>query len=802
MNNIQFDAEQFNRVFPFFLTINENLEITATGRSLEKLFPGTKHTSFFANYTIKRPHFDITSFDVLRSSVNQVIIMECANRDKTILRGQLEYIGAKAEVLFLGSPWFSSIEQVIENDLVLNDFAYHDPMIDLLHVLKTQDITNEDLKYLLTKINFQKKEIEYNANRLSSLITNLHAGVLLEDENRNISLINKRFCEFFEMPAEPSDLIGIDCTSAASQSKHLFKEPDNFVGRIEEILQNKKLVIGDILELCSGKYLERDFIPIWKDTDYTGHLWIYTEITERINAEKELKIAKKVTEELARAKQSFLANMSHEIRTPMNAIIGMTRQLTKTTLTQTQRFYLNTINGAADNLLIIINDILDLSKIEAGKLSIEKIGFVLKEVIDRSIEVMRHKAEEKGLQLSNAYYNDTIAPVLIGDPYRINQVLLNIISNAIKFTDRGGVSISCEVEEDDAIEQVLSITITDTGIGMDEEFIKHLFQKFSQEDESITRRFGGTGLGMNICKELVELMGGALIVKSKKDIGTSLIIKIRFNKGTADSLPLKEVLEFNEHILSEKKILLTDDNEMNRLVASVILKNLGAEVTEAQNGKDAIQKMNAQDFDIVLMDVQMPVMDGITATKIIRDTISRDIPIIALTAFAIKGDEQKFLDAGMNGYISKPFDELHFIKVVCRWLGNENILLPTEPKKEKKAALYDLSQLESISKGDKNFIKKMVELFIREGEKSIHEITEAYNLQNIAKVKSIAHKMKPSIENMGIMCVSEELRVLENAELSLENYEELGLHVQRLEKVMCSVILELKSNHLNTITLN
>lgn len=396
----------------------------------------------------------------------------------------------------------------------------------------------------------------------------------------------------------------------------------------------------------------------------------HIDITKQKELELELIKAKEVAEASTKAKEMFLANMSHEIRTPMNAIMGMSNQLGKSSLNAEQQFYLNTINSAADNLLIIINDILDLSKIEAGKLTVENIGFEPKAVIERVMQVMVHKAEEKGLSMTNEICDATLSPVLIGDPYRINQILLNLISNSIKFTEKGTVDVSYKVIEDNAVSQTVCITVKDTGIGMDKSFAKNLFQKFTQEDESVTRRFGGTGLGMSICKQLIELLNGTIVVTSEKGSGTTVTFSLPFKKGSYAHLPKKDTGKLPADILSGKKVLVTDDNEMNRLVATTILKNYGALVEEAQNGAEAVDKLNTQSFDIVLMDVQMPVMDGLEATKLIREKFNSKLPIIALTALALKGDEAKFLEAGMNDYLSKPFQENQLVNMVSRWLNS------------------------------------------------------------------------------------------------------------------------------------
>ncbi len=517
------------------------------------------------------------------------------------------------------------------------------------------------------------------------------------------------------------------------------------------------------------------------------------DITERTKAEKELKVAKKITDELAQSKQNFLANMSHEIRTPLNGIMGMAGQLQKTSLDKEQQFYLETIRSASDNLLVIINDILDLSKIEAGKLSLEKIGFDPRTIVARAMQVMKHKAEEKGLAFTNNFCDTKLAEVLIGDPYRLNQVLLNLISNAIKFTEKGSVDISCTVLIETPIQQKIRAVIKDTGIGMNDGFAGKLFQKFSQEDDSVTRKYGGTGLGMNICKELVEMMGGIIYVESEKGVGTSVIFEITFDKGATNDLPQKEIVHTDIHILEGKCILVVDDNKMNRLVANAMLKNYGCKVVQAIDGIDALQKVKEYDPDIVLMDVQMPEMDGIEATKIIRSTISTTLPIIALTALAIKGDEQKCKNAGMNDYLTKPFEENQLVNMISKWVSG--VKVKTQQKTEleiPEATLFSLSKIEEIANGDTHFVREMIDIFIEQSVLTVQEMKTAFLEGNTNAIKKIAHRIKPSIDNMCIDSLKHEIRDLETDADVLFANNRLQPKLENIDLVLSRIVADLK----------
>jgi len=279
-----------------------------------------------------------------------------------------------------------------------------------------------------------------------------------------------------------------------------------------------------------------------------------------------------------------------------------------------------------------------------------------------------HKAEEKGIELINTFFDSKIHPILLGDPFRINQILLNVISNAIKFTAVGGVKISCSVLKDEKSHQEIEIKVVDTGIGMEKEFLNNLFQKFSQEYKTIAKNYGGTGLGMSITKSLLDNMNGKIIVESEKNKGTEMMIRIRFEKGTAKDLPKKDNQFISVKNLKGKKILVVDDNLLNRMVATFILKEYEVQFAEAGDGLEAINFLKNNECDLVLMDIQMPVLNGIMATKAIREELKLNIPIIALTANAIKGEKEKCLEAGMSDYLSKPFEEEQFLHKISFWV--------------------------------------------------------------------------------------------------------------------------------------
>lgn len=388
------------------------------------------------------------------------------------------------------------------------------------------------------------------------------------------------------------------------------------------------------------------------------------DVSSQKKIENELKEAIENAENAVKAKQQFLSNMSHEIRTPMNAIIGFTKVILKTNLTKKQKKYMSAIKMSGDTLIVLINDILDLAKVDAGKMSFEKLPFKLSLSIATLLHLFETKIQEKKLELI-INYDSTIPDVLEGDAIRLNQIFLNLISNAIKFTPEGKINISTRNLAEDDENITIEFSVTDTGIGIENENLEKIFENFQQAHNQTSRIFGGTGLGLAIVKKLVEAQGGNIRVESEVNKGSTFSFILTFKKTNKEPLYDNETIELVDYPIDKIKILVVEDVKLNQFLMKTLLNEFGFENDSAENGKVAIEKLEKNKYDIILMDLQMQIMNGFEATDYIRNKLKLQTPIIALTADVTTVDLEKCKALGMNDYITKPIDDcLLYSKIV------------------------------------------------------------------------------------------------------------------------------------------
>jgi signal transduction histidine kinase/DNA-binding response OmpR family regulator len=475
---------------------------------------------------------------------------------------------------------------------------------------------------------------------------------------------------------------------------------------------------------------------------------------ELLEKNEKLIAAKALAEQSKMVKEQFLASMSHEIRTPLNAILGFQELLKETPLTAEQKEYVESIDFAGKNLLVIINDILDLSKIEAGKFVFEETEFNLDEIIRSVIELVEYRSYEKNLSLS-LDIDPAIPEYLMGDSARLSQILLNLIGNAIKFTDKGQVSIRTYLMEESPADVKCKFVITDTGIGIPKEKIRMIFERFAQASSDTTRKYGGTGLGLTIVQQLVELQGGKIEVESTEGKGSAFSFYLKFRKSAhVTSQAFEKEARFSSNSDIKYRVLLAEDILLNQRLVQKIMMKWDYKLDIANNGAEAIEKLKKNDYDIILMDIQMPEIDGYTATQMVRkmqDPLKKNIPIIAITAHASNSEAEKCINLGMNAYISKPFNARNLKKIILQLMSR------TKPESNKlldQSKVHDshfsLDYLTEHADGDKEFIIEMITLFLKDVPAALNSLWKAIDARNYEEIKTYAHSMKGLFLTLGI----------------------------------------------------
>ncbi|WP_345056702.1 PAS domain-containing hybrid sensor histidine kinase/response regulator [Hymenobacter glaciei] len=478
------------------------------------------------------------------------------------------------------------------------------------------------------------------------------------------------------------------------------------------------------------------------------------DITDRILAERESQRARDEAEASARARENFLANMSHEIRTPMNGVLGMTAQLAKTRLDARQQELVRVISSSGRHLLAVLNDVLDMAKISAGKLELEAATFNLCDSISEALAPLEAQAREKGLAFNRQALHDTYSqPWVVGDAHRLNQVLLNLVSNAIKFTAAGSITVSSSLMDETVDALSVRFCVADTGPGIEADKQALIFESFTQANADTARHHGGTGLGLSISRALVAQMGGQLRLASTPGQGSSFDFEVRFPKAPVPTVNDDADAAYNTGRLVGARVLLVEDNEINRTVARMMLEPWGVELDEAEDGATALARLAETDYDLVLTDIQMPGLSGIDVTQRLRqmpEPRRAATPIIALTANAFRADVERYLAAGVNACLTKPYDEVTLYQTM-------EALLPALPP---AAPAYNLAPLREMAKGREAFVHKIVRSFLTNMPRSLAQLKAAGAAANWPEVGRLAHHIKPNLHTLGICDVTSALEVL------------------------------------------
>ncbi len=562
------------------------------------------------------------------------------------------------------------------------------------------------------------------------------------------------------------DSYALAATSYRDGAEREFKETIRKAIERSEGAQRSGAVIGTIMLLAIAMLtllVTRGIVALEEELENRNR-----ELELEIQKLKEAEEARSHAEAASLIKDAFLANMSHELRTPMNAVIGLSYLCLQTELSGKQRDYLQKINTAAKSLLGILNDILDVSKIEAGKMEMDRIPFELAEVMSNLATIVGVRSQEKKL-VFRVETAPNVPSSLIGDPLRLGQVLINLAGNAVKFTEKGEVLVRAELEKQSDNQVTLRFTVKDSGIGMTQKEINSLFRPFTQADSSITRKFGGTGLGLTISKRLVEMMGGEIRVKSAPGAGSQFTFTASFQKDGMvawDSLSTGGFRiagpQFRQVLLAQfrgARMLLVEDDEINRQVAQEMLEGYGMDVTLAGNGMEALARLKEERFDGVLMDMQMPVMDGVTTTREIRkDPRYAEMPIIALTANVMVSEQNKILAAGMNDHIGKPIDPDRLVATLAKWvrpgLATEALPpaeTPLAPAAEPLPDLPGVAVDSSVHRmgGNVSLYYSLLETFRSSKRDIVARLREALASNDTESAERIVHTLKGIAATLG-----------------------------------------------------
>ncbi|HAE12753.1 MAG: response regulator [Chitinophagales bacterium] len=657
-----------------------------------------------------------------------------------------------------------------------------------LHAAMEENLLIQKLRELLARDFVHRKSIESDLYRSEEkyrmLIDQLTDAIYLSTLDGTFTGCNRALLEMLGYSYKELMQLSVSAIYAhPDDRRHLLQQLID-KGEVRDYEVQLKRKNGELIDCLVNSSVRRD-----QNHEIVGFQGIIRDITLRKKT-FELQRAKDLAERANKFKAEFLANMSHEIRTPMNAIGGMLQLLNKTNLEPKQHEYLDGMQTAVDSLLQIINDILDFSKIEAGKMELDNRPFSLQQTVEAIISTIRFKAEEKGLELV-LDMDPSIPPNLQGDPLRINQILLNLISNAIKFTPEGEVRVTIRLIDKLDHKARLFFSVKDTGIGIEQEKLQDIFESFTQASTDTTRLYGGTGLGLAIVKKLIDMLNGAIMVRSRKGQGSEFIFELELSQtdNVQPASQSEQEKDWSTVQDLQARFLMAEDHALNQLVTTEMLKGRfpSLQIDVAETGRQAISLFEDHNYDLVLMDVQMPEMDGHEAARYIRTHFPKpksEVPILAFTAYATSGEAEKCLEAGMNDYISKPVRATQLISKIMQMLDASEQFSKEHFLHESKVQEHiSFEYLNTVTEDDEELKLRMMRIMLDETPMELKSLEEAAAASQWDNLRAVAHKMKSTMQFLGLEDTLETVKFIEVSARERTHLEQIPEKVRSVVQV-------------------
>jgi signal transduction histidine kinase/DNA-binding NarL/FixJ family response regulator len=687
-----------------------------------------------------------------------------------------------------------TISKLIEKNIVI---------WNQLLVLHNNRNVVEDLKHLSVRLDSSSQEARKTEKNILKRVFSFTTTNRLDEKeiNSNLKVIEKQDSITNERLVKREAKLAATSTEIKEQFYDLITKIEN---EISELINKKALAAN---KLATQTYI---WLASFSLSGILLALTVMLIIIRYVRKTQAYQVAlqnsKNEAEKLSKTKELFMANMSHEIRTPVTAISGFTDQLLHEPLDENTNRSLKIIKSSSDHLAKIINDILDFSKLQNGRLALEKMHFAPDQILADVYALFERQSQRSNTILTYSI-SEATPPALLGDPYRLKQILINLVSNSVKFTRDGTVNFSVDCIKKQGEDFELILKVTDTGIGIEEGKIDYIFEDFTQEEMSTTRKYGGTGLGLSIVRKLIELHNGTIVCVSRKNQGTTITCNIPYQLGDV-SLVKKDIMpaQFIPEELRKLNILIVDDEEYNRLLFKTILDRWKVRNTEAENGMEALELLKTTRFDLLFMDARMPGIDGLKATQFIRSELKiseAEMPVICISAAAVNEDWQKYKNAGMNSFLPKPFTEetllTTILSVINDYEPEKKTQQPVIEKNETEVpGSVDLKSLYHIAGGDEQFVKQMLISFLDSTKKGLDEMHDALNSRETDPVAELAHKMMPPCRHIGANVLGS---ILKGIEESVRNSADIDSLVKKAgdAKLEFAAISRLINEHIDNI---